>query len=119
VKELLRALRKKVEAYHQIADSDEVSDQPSVPVITLSKTDNEKAWKVEKVPDEDGGVVYRVRGHKIEKFARRTNFDGYENVNRLRDIMKKMGITYELKRQGADGASIIRIGGSDFTLVEQ
>jgi len=33
--------------------------------------------------------------------------------------MKKMGIAHELKRAGAEGNSIIRIGRQDFTLVEQ
>ena len=70
---------------------------------------------------EDGEAVkvFAVRGAKIEKFARRTNFDQFEAVNRLRDIMKKMGITHELIRQGAVGESIIRIGESEFTLIEQ
>jgi GTP-binding protein len=68
---------------------------------------------------EDGHDVYEVRGHKIEKFARRTRFDTHEGVNRLRDIMKKMGITHALTRAGAKGDSIIRIGFDRFTLVEQ
>jgi len=63
--------------------------------------------------------VFIVTGHKIEKFARRTHFDSYEGLNRLRDIMKKMGITHALIRDGAEGDSIIRIGTQEFTLVEQ
>ena len=43
----------------------------------------------------------------------------YVNIRTLRDIMKKMGITHELRRKGAEGDSTIRIGGNDFTLVEQ
>ena len=61
-----------------------------------------------------------VDGQKIEKFARRTNFAGnWQDVNRLRDIMKKMGITHELSRMGAMGDSLIRIGADEFTLLEQ
>ena len=60
-----------------------------------------------------------VRGDKIEKFARRTNFDNYEGVNRLRDIMKKLGITHELSRAGATGESVIEIAGAAFTLLDQ
>ena len=75
-----------------------------------------KAWTVEKL--DDG--VYEVKGQRIEKFARRTDFEGgYQNVNRLRDIMKKMGIAHELRRQGAEGDSIIRIGRNEFTFLEQ
>ena len=60
-----------------------------------------------------------MKGDKIEKFAVCTNFDNFEGVNRLRDIMKKLGITHELTRKGATGESIIRIGKADFTLLEQ
>jgi Obg family GTPase CgtA-like protein len=56
---------------------------------------------------------------KSNVFARKTNFDNYHGVNRLRVIMKKMGISYELSRRGAEGDSIIRVGDKTFTLVEQ
>jgi GTP-binding protein len=71
-------------------------------------------WSVAKENE-----AYRVTGSKIEKFARRTNFDQFEGVNRLRDIMRKLGITHELIRQGAVGDSLVRIGDTEFTLVEQ
>ncbi|NTW62332.1 DUF1967 domain-containing protein, partial [Candidatus Saccharibacteria bacterium] len=32
---------------------------------------------------------------------------------------KKMGITHELRRQGAEGDSVVRIGDSKFTFLEQ
>ena len=61
-----------------------------------------------------------MRGPKIEKFARRTNYDQYESVNRLRDIMRRYGISHELARQGAVGDSLIVVGdATTFTLVEQ
>ena len=113
--EVLRLLKAQVEAAHQAAlaevDDEEVSD---LPVITLSSEAVTNAWTVTK---EDNILV--VRGDKIEKFARRTNFDQYEGVNRLRDIMKKMGIWHELTRKGAVGDTIIRIGTDEFPLLEQ
>ncbi|HRQ86492.1 MAG TPA: Obg family GTPase CgtA, partial [Candidatus Saccharibacteria bacterium] len=69
--------------------------------------------------EEQGAKVFVVSGQKIEKFARRTRFDTYEGLRRLRDIMKKMGITHALIRAGAVGDSIIRIGDDQLTLVEQ
>jgi GTP-binding protein len=63
--------------------------------------------------------LYKVVGDKIEKFARRTDFDNFEGVNRLRDIMKKMGISHDLRRKGVQGDSVIRIGDSEFTFQEQ
>ena len=114
--EILRALRKKVLAVRAeqplIEDEDEDSG-----VITLSNEHLSSHWSVEYDKDED---MYLVTGEKIEKFARRTNYDQFESINRLRDIMKRLGIIHELTRSGATGASTIRIGNSTpFTLVEQ
>lgn len=119
LKEVLRALVAKVNEAKAIDEAnDDVSEDSGIPRITLSAKAKSLAWKVKKV-HEDGQDVFVVSGNKIEKFARRTDFSGYENVNRLRDIMKKMGITHELKRAGAEGDSTIRIKTAEFTLVEQ
>lgn len=85
----------------------------TLPVITLSSDQLSKAWKVEKLDDK-----FVVTGPKIEKFARRTDLNNYASVNRLRDIMKKLGIRAELTSQGAEPDSIIEIAGKQFTLVE-
>lgn len=119
LKEVLRALVLKVQEAKTAAEEEsESSDDAGIPRITLSAEAKSQAWKVEKI-QEDGKDIYVVTGAKIEKFARRTNFTGYENINRLRDILKKMGITHELKRAGAEGDSTIRIKTAEFTLVEQ
>lgn len=117
VKELLRVLVTEVLAAREAMQPEEQDESDDgVARITLSGEQISKAWEVHKL--EDGS--FRVSGFRIEKFARRTDFaGGYQNVNRLRDIMKKMGIGHELRRQGADGTSIIRIGNSEFTLLEQ
>ena len=90
------------------------AEEKAIPVITLTSEQLSKAWKVEKQADK-----YIVTGPKIEKFARRTDLGNYESVNRLRDIMKKMGIRAELTSQGAQPESIISIAGKEFTLVEE
>ena len=85
-----------------------------VPTISLSKDALKDTWQVEKLDDDK----FRVTGEKIEKFARRTDLNNYASVNRLRDIMKKMGIRAELTTRGAKPESIIEIAGKEFTLVE-
>ncbi|MBO4276091.1 GTPase ObgE [Candidatus Saccharibacteria bacterium] len=85
-----------------------------IPTIKLSDKALKDTWKVEK--QEDGKFL--VTGEKIEKFARRTDLNNYASVNRLRDIMKKLGIRAELTTQGAQPDSIISIAGKEFTLVE-
>ncbi|MDB5177057.1 MAG: obg, GTPase obg [Candidatus Saccharibacteria bacterium] len=114
ITELLRELKRKVEIKRAEVLPDE-EDEDAIPTISLSDEAKENSWSVEKI--EEG--VYQVRGDKIEKFARRTNYDNFEGVNRLRDIMRKLGINHELSRQGATSESIIRIGVSEFTLIEQ
>lgn len=87
----------------------------SLPVISLSTQELRNTWSV--TLDYNG--VYHVTGEKIEKFARRTDLSNYASVNRLRDIMKKLGIRAELTNQGAGPDSLIEISGKTFTLVEQ
>tara|TARA_B100001245_G_C22886363_1_gene426528 strand:- start:222 stop:1514 length:1293 start_codon:yes stop_codon:yes gene_type:complete len=113
--ELLRVLQQRVSTVRaQVADGGGDSEVDTIPTLTLTGQKAQEAWTVVKHDNH-----YIVIGGKIEKFARRTNFDQHEGVNRLRDIMKKMGITHELMRQGAMGDSHIRIGASEFPLREQ
>jgi len=116
--EVLRALRLKVVESRQLdaAIEDEVED---IETISLGQDKIAAAWAVERVEEEDGNIYFNVTGEKIERFARRTKFDNYEGVNRLRDIMKKLGISHELRRRGADGKSMIHIGESEFPFLEQ
>jgi GTP-binding protein len=115
ITEVLRALRVKVQLASSIEkEMDEIDDDAVV--ISLSDKQVSDAWVVTK-DAETGHFV--VTGDKVEKFARRTNFDNYEGVNRLRDILKKLGVNHELSRAGAVGDSIVEIAGHEFTLLEQ
>ncbi len=113
--DVLRAAREKVAAVRE-AELTSTSDdevESARPVIRLSDRQMSDKWSVTK--DDDRFVV---SGEKIERFARRTDFENVEGVNRLRDIMSKMGITHELIRRGAEGDSIVVIGGYELTLHE-
>lgn len=114
IKDVLRELRTRVEAARStVVEDDEMADD-EIELITLDGVTPDY-WEVTK-----DGQEYVVRGQKIEKFARRTNFEQFQAVNRLRDIMRKLGITHELIRQGAESESLVRIGDSEaFSLVEQ
>ena len=95
------------------SENDGYSRAP-IPTISLGHNALKDVWKVDK--QDDGS--FKVTGEKIEKFARRTDLNNYASVNRLRDIMKKLGIRAELTSQGAEPDSIIEISGKRFTLVE-
>ncbi len=118
-KEVLRALRRKVVEARAIAAEDDIDAvDEEYETISLSENQITEGWTVERI-DDDGQIYFKIVGDKIEKFARRTDFDNFEGVNRLRDIMKKMGIGHELRRKGVEGDSLIRIGDSEFTFQEQ
>ena len=117
--EVLRALRKKVVESRKV---EEIIDDNSeeIETISLGKAKIAESWNVERIEDKENDIIYfEVTGEKVEKFARRTDFSNYEGVNRLRDIMKKLGISHELRRRGAEGNSIIRISDSEFPFLEQ
>ena len=107
------------EAFAASASSD-------LPRIELSSKALKDAWFVTSDPPIDEstgkapeGAKFIVTGEKIEKFARRTDLSNYASVNRLRDIMKKLGIKAELTGMGAKDDSIVSIAGKEFTLIEE
>src|SRR5690606_29396340 len=115
ITEVLREAKKQVETVRAAEAKPQKDEESSdTPVIRLNDRQLSEAWTVTK--DED---MFIVAGEKIERFARRTDFENFEGVNRLRDIMSKMGITHELVRRGARSDSKILIGGHELTLREQ
>ena len=107
IKDVLRALVRKV-ADVRAAQAEAALEQEEVvdeERIMLSDRQLEDKWRVRL---EEG--VYIVTGPKIEKFAARTDYGNVHSVNRLRDIMKKLGVTHELVRQGAEADSIVAFG---------
>ena len=117
LKEVLRALRKQVEDFRNSQSEIDANEEENedIAVISLSQDEINKAWSVEFNEEEN---IFEVYGEKIEKFARRTNFMNVHGVNRLRDILRKMGIEHELRRMGAENSSIISIADNQFELVD-
>jgi GTP-binding protein len=101
VRELLSRVDKlvKLDREKQVA---ETALDDSLPVITLNKPDS---WTVTKAKNG-----FMIKGHKIEKFASRTDFDNEHGVARLRDIMKKMGIINKLNKEGIEPGDTVSIG---------
>jgi GTP-binding protein len=98
--ELLRAANKLVRAERARVAAETPSTDEKIPVLTLA---DDKAWSVEQT-----GRIWTVTGRKIEKFSARTDFENYHGTQRLRDIMRKMGIMHELERRGINPGEIIR-----------
>ncbi len=103
VKELLYEVKSMVEAERarQVESEPEVSED--MPVYRLKP--EETKWRVAQHENE-----FTVTGHKIEKFAARTDFTDEHGTVRIKDIMKKMGIMRELERRGITPGQKIIIG---------
>ncbi|HEY1064114.1 MAG TPA: GTPase ObgE [Candidatus Saccharimonadales bacterium] len=103
LRELLFAVKKVVvEARNKVIEAEQAD---TVPVIKLADTSAQ--WRVTKE-----GKTFIISGHKIEKFAHRTDFSNEEGVQRLRDIMRKMGIMHKLQREGIEAGDTVRVGGA-------
>lgn len=109
IDELLRTLLKRVEADRK--KQAKVAKTEELPIIGLRPGDDD--WQVVKT---DGGFL--VTGSKIERFARRTDFKSEEGVERLRDIMRKMGIIRELERKSIQPGQTITIGNPEIGSLE-
>lgn len=102
VRELLYEVKAQVEAIRAIEAAKEAEEAETMPVYRLRP--EEASFVVEKT---EGGFM--VKGHRIEKFAARTQFGDEHGERRLKDIMKKMGILRELERQGIEPGQKIYI----------
>lgn len=101
IKPLLFSLKDKV-VKERTKKTKKIKDT-SLPVIKL--TDTSDAYTVTKKGDR-----FIVTGERIERFAKRTDFEKDEGVQRLRDIMRRAGILHELNRQGIEAGQTIQIG---------
>lgn len=100
--ELLRATMKAVTA-SRVKAAAEPEDEF---VYDLSNVTTNDRWKVTKEED-----LWVVTGDRVEGFARRTDFDNDEGQDRLRDILRKLGIIKKLEREGLEPGDTIAIAG--------
>jgi len=77
--------------------------EEAIPVYRLTNTSD--AFHIKQ--DEN---VFVVTGERIEKFAKRTDFENDQGVQRLRTIMQKAGIMHELVRKGIEPGDKIYFG---------
>ena len=63
-------------------------------------------WKVTREES-----IWVVTGERVEGFARRSNFEDSAGQDRLRDILRKLGIIKKLEREGLEPGDTIAIAG--------
>lgn len=101
IKELLHEALK----ISKVEDDKSVSEDKKTELPVIRLADKDDKWTITKKKK-----TYIITGQKIERFAIRTNYENPEGIRRLKDIMKKMGITHELKRMGIMPGDKIKIG---------
>ncbi|GID33262.1 GTPase ObgE [Paractinoplanes brasiliensis] len=105
LKELVYALAETV-AQHRL---EQPVPEPSR-VIVRPRAVDESGFTIEQ--DEDG--VYVVRGAKVERWIRQTNFDNDEAVGYLADRLERIGVEDALAKKGAQAGDPVRIGEREF-----
>ncbi|GAA0548474.1 GTPase ObgE [Paractinoplanes ferrugineus] len=105
LKELMFALAATV-AEHRLAKP------PVEPTreIVRPKAVDESGFTVEQ--DDEG--VFVVRGPKVERWIKQTNFDNEEAVGYLADRLERLGVEAELGKRGAKAGDPVRIGVMEF-----
>lgn len=107
--DVLRAASRKVHEARELERELAAQETPEDDTVVIRLSDDAvvNSWHVRR---EEG--TYVVTGPKIEKFAARTDYNNVHSVNRLRDIMRKIGIAHELERQGIQADDVVVIGES-------
>jgi GTP-binding protein len=64
------------------------------------------SFSIERDPDG----AYRVRGRRIERIVKMTQWEYYDAVMRFQRILKALGITGALLERGVQEGDTVRIG---------
>jgi GTP-binding protein len=83
-------------------------------VYTLEKADD-RAWQVRRRSQHD----FEVTGVSIERFAKMTNFDLDDAVDRFQRVLEASGISGELERQGIEAGDVVHLAGHELAWGEQ
>ena len=103
---LAELLRETIKVVEKVKAEVKEETPDEMPVIRL---DDSAMWDVKKV-----GNSYEVTGKDIEGFAKRTNMEQYQSVQRLHHILERKGIMRQLIRMGArPGESKVTIAGKE------
>lgn len=105
LQQLMFSVKDAVQAVRALPEAE--PSEPDIPILRLDDRSDDRSdeWAVHK----KNGIFY-VTGQKVEQFAKRTDFDNEQAVQRLRDIMRRQGIMHQLIRQGIEAGQTIQIG---------
>jgi len=97
------------------AADEQVALEPEPQEMLVHRFDPlDEGWQV--IPEGD---ALRVRGRRIETAANRTDFTNDESRDRFQRLLERLGIDAELRRLGAEGGTMVRIGRSELEWGEE
>lgn len=70
-------------------------------------------FTIKQIGDGEGGLMWRVRGTKPERWVRQTDFGNPEAVGYLADRLNRLGIEDKLLELGARAGDAVAIGGDN------
>jgi len=94
----------------------EEAARPVVPVV-IKTVDDKVPFTVARQGDGDGGLLWRVRGVKPERWVAQTDFANDEAVGYLADRLNRLGVEDELMRLGAQPGDAVAIGAGDGAVI--
>jgi GTP-binding protein len=105
-------LKEFVYALAAVVEEHRLAQPPAEParVVVRPRAVDESGFTVER--DEDG--VFVVRGAKVERWIRQTNFDNDEAIGYLADRLERLGVEAALVKQGAQPGDPVRIAEREF-----
>jgi GTP-binding protein len=105
-------LKELVYALAAVVEEHRLATPPAEPtrVVVRPRAVDESGFTVEQ--DEDG--VFVVRGAKVERWTRQTNFDNDEAIGYLADRLERLGVEAELAKKGAQAGDPVRIAEREF-----
>lgn len=86
-------------------------EDPKHILVRLLRT---KRQKDKFTGEEYTAQVFEIEGQRLEQIVKMTNLYQEEAVNRIYDVLNKMGVNKELRRLGAKPGDILRIAGKKF-----
>ena len=88
-------------------------------MVVFGLPEDEAAFVVEREGRPAGRPDWRVRGKRIERVVKMTNWDYYEAALRFQRILEAMGITQALEEGGVQEGDTVMIGDVELTWGEQ
>lgn len=78
----------------------------------------EKKVAISRLPDREDKRVFRLRGKRLEQIVIMSDLNNPQALDRIYDVLKKMGIVKRLISLGAHDGDILLIGGDEIEFLD-